>query len=68
MDKVNDVGVGSAACCTFLLQYYQAFNAGLTLLVSLLTLVYVALRVYREYKKINFYKKKGRKNDKSKRH
>lgn len=65
-DRINDVGVTGAACCTFLLQYYQAFNAGLTLLVSLLTLVYVALRVYREYKKINFYKKKGKRHVKVK--
>lgn len=62
MDKINDIGVGSATCCTFWLQFSEAFNAGLTVLVSFMTLAYVGLRVYREIQKIRFYKKKGGKH------
>lgn len=65
-DKINDVGVGSAACCAFLIQFSEAFNAGLTVFISLLTMAYVGLRVYREIEKIKFYrKKKGKKNVKN---
>lgn len=65
MDKMNDLGVGSAACCAVWLQLTDVFNAGLTVVVSLLTAAYVGLRVYREIQKIRFYKTKGRKNGKN---
>lgn len=64
MDRLNDWGVGGATCCTIWLQLTDAFNAGLTVVVSLLTAAYVLLRVYREIEKIKFYQKKGRKNGK----
>lgn len=66
MDKMNDFSVGSAACCAVWLQLTDIFNAGLTVVVSLLTAAYVGLRVYREIQKIRFYKKKGGKRGKNK--
>ncbi len=60
-DKMNDVGVTGATCCAIWLQYSEAFNAGLTVLISILSVAYVGLRVYRELQKIRFYKKKGHK-------
>lgn len=64
-DRINDVGVTGATCCAIWLQYSEAFNAGLTVLIGILSLTYVGLRVYREVQKIKFYKKKGRKNGKN---
>lgn len=60
MDKINDLGVGGATCCVLLIQYSEAFNAGLTVFISLLTVAYIGLRVYREVQKIKFYKKKSK--------
>lgn len=66
-DRMNDLGVTGVTCCALWLQYSEAFNALLTVLVSILSVAYVGLRVYREYKKIKFYdKKKGKKHGKTK--
>lgn len=67
MDKINDIGVGSATCCLIWLQFSEVVNAGLTVVASILTVTYVGLRVYREIEKIRFYKKKGGKHGKNKR-